>query len=175
MATERVEIEKHGPKPKKLTLASVARDALESADGDVQKGVKIMAARVRKNRALFMLLMDPLTDSACYSEIRGICKTDRREIWTAPNYSKSGNGARVKELAAGNLLMFQLPGGKLLGDARREEVEKAAHFYGEQADDMGHKARWLRNIAERVTGDKLVRQVLSDAQLRAMQAKTVRQ
>jgi hypothetical protein len=160
------------PKKKQVDIKDVAKKALEDADGDVQKGVARMVERVRKNRALFTTLMDPLVESACFREIGMVCRRERRDIWRAPNYGPADEGARVIQLAAGNLLMFPLPGGKPLGEATKEDVEKAAHFYREQSNDMGHKARWLQIIADRTPPERLVQHVLSDEELRSLQEQT---
>jgi hypothetical protein len=55
------------------TPASLARQALGDAAGDVVKATEIMVTAVRANPALYRALMDPLVKNACYVEIRKEC------------------------------------------------------------------------------------------------------
>jgi len=155
-----------------LSIADVARDALKRAKNDRGRAAGIMARLVRQDVDLYRRLLDPMIELACYE---AICKAGRNRndaIWTAPNYDKGGNGERVKALAAGNALMFfQLPRGPLLIHATRAEVEEAAAFYREQADDMSVKAQWLSMVAKHLTGNKVVGKCLTEEKLRELQEK----
>ena len=46
---------------------------------------------------------------------------------------------------------------------------EAAGFYEAQSADMAHKARWLRLVAQAVTGRKKAGAVLSEERLRELQ------
>jgi len=155
-----------------VRVAHVARAALKSASGDVQRATSLMARRVRGDMSLYRELMDELVESACYASIRDEVRDVRRNVWMAPNYDAGGNGERVKSLAAGNALMFfPLPNGKLLAHATRVEVEEAASFYAKQSENMGTKARWLALVAKRIEGNKTVGKCLTETQLRTLQEK----
>lgn len=160
-------------KTKNDAISEAAKLALNHAKGDVQKATKAFEQTVRNNRALRDQLLEPLIASACYDAIRKVSITDRRSVWKAPAEKlvagKVTGSARVVQLAAGNLLMFPLPGGKKLGDATRKEITAAASFYSNQAGDMSHKARWLQLIAQSVPGNKTVNEVLTDKRLRELQ------
>lgn len=151
-----------------VSISDIAASALKRAKNDVQKATDIMQKEVMGHPGMYRALMDPLVRAACYDAIGKCIRADRRQVWTAPNYTASGNGSRVHELSRGNLLMFSLPGGKRLGDANRDEVNAAAQFYNSQAVDMSQKANWLAKIAERV-GNKIVSKVFTDEQLRKLQ------
>ena len=153
------------------SVAETARECLEKAGGDVRAAVPLMLERVRKNRALRDALTEPLLSDACYGAIRNECRIQRRDVWTPPNYSKGGNGARVIALAT-SLLDFPLLGGMRLADATREQVQKSAEFYASQSADMGHKARWLQLIAQSVPDEKRVADVLDEARLAELRRET---
>lgn len=146
-------------------IAAAAAEALAAADGDAAKATKLMAEAVRADGDLRDALTEPLINGACYDAIRKQCQAQRRHIWTAPNYTTSGNGQRVGALAAGNLLMFPLPGGMRLGEATRVEIADAAGFYQRQADDMALKGRWLTLVAQSVPYGKKVAEVLTNERL----------
>lgn len=160
-------------KPKNDPISEAAKLALDLAKGDVQKATKAFELTIRSNRGLRDQLLEPLIASACYDAIRKVSITDRRSTWRAPVErlvpGKVTGSARVVQLAAGNLLMFPLPGGKKLGEATRKDISAASEFYSKQAGDMGHKARWLQLIAQSVPSGKTVNDVLTDKRLRELQ------
>lgn len=154
-----------------ITVTSAARDALDSADGDVRNATDLMAAQVRDNRALREALTEPLIDVACYEQIRMLCRQARRNIWLAPNYDAGGNGGRIQDMSDRLLLDMRLPvpGMPMLKDASRDEISAAIHFYTEQASDMAHKARWLTLVLRSVPRRKKPGAVLDEKRLRALQ------
>lgn len=160
-------------KPKNDPISEAAKLALDIAKGDVQKATKAFELTIRQNRNLRDQLLEPLIASACYDAIRKVSITDRRSTWKPPAEKllpgRVTGSARVVQLAAGNLLMFPLPGGKKLGEATRSDISAAAEFYSKQAGDMGHKARWLQLIAQSVPDNKTVNEVLTDKRLRELQ------
>lgn len=160
-------------KPKNDPVLEAAKIALDGASGDVQKATKAFEKTIRGDRALRDALLEPLIASACYDAIRKVSITERRSVWKPGGEKivkgKTHGSARVIQLAAGNLLMFPLPGGKKLGDANRKEISAAASFYLGQSNDMGHKARWLQLIAQSVPANQKVSDVLTDKRLRELQ------
>lgn len=156
--------------PKKVTIKDIAEAALEKADGEAIAAAAIMEQKIRADPKKYHALMDPLVASACFTAVSQVIHANREKVWTARNYKAGGNGHRVHALAAGNLLLFPLPGGKALGEATREEVSEAAVFYGKQAADMSLKSRWLARIAEKLAEDAIVAEVFTADALRALQA-----
>lgn len=154
-------------------VREAAQVALTKSDGDVQAAADLLEANVRKSRDLRDALTEPLITNACYDAVRAVCIKERRAIWQPPREvrvkSLVAGASRVKKLAAGNLLMFPLPGGKRLTDANRAEITKAVHFYDSQSRDMGQKARWLQLVAQHLEDDKTVGEVLTDERLRELQ------
>lgn len=153
-----------GPGP----VATAAAEALKGADGDVKVATRALLAQVRKQRALRDALTEPLLEAACYQAVSAQMRQQRHRVWTPPNYSAGGNGARVIALAT-SLLDFPLPGGRRLGEATRAEVAAAAELYRSYADDMGHKARWLALVAQSVPDGGKVGEVLDEARLAELQ------
>lgn len=154
-------------------VAAVAVAVLKEADGDVRKATELMERRVRESRALRDALTEPLISAACYDAVSAQIRKSRHRVWTPPVHSGAsgepqGQRGRVEALAQSNLMMFPLPGGKMLGKATREEIAKARHFFGEQGRDMMHKERWLGLVEAKVPDDKTAGDVLSEDDLRAM-------
>ena len=155
-------------------ITEAARKAVKEAKGDQRLAVDILEAAVRKDQRLRDAILDPLLREACSTVVSREIRTERREVWTptAPTRTESlgrSGASRVVQLAAGNLLMFPLPGGKKLAEATRAEIAEAAGFYDRQAGDMAHKARWLRLVAQSVPAAKTVGDVLTDKRLRELQ------
>jgi hypothetical protein len=147
-----------------ISVDHEARKALDAANGDVVKAVTILERKARSEPLIANALVMPLLKTACYDAIRAVCRHDRRKVWTSPNYSAGGNGERVHQLAS-SLMDFPLPGGKKLAQATRDDLQEAGKFYGMQADNMAHKARWLLAIADRLEGRKMVKSCLSESDL----------
>ncbi len=155
------------------TVSHVAREALDSAGGDVRAATALMEKRVRSDRVLRDELTEPLISEACYVAVARELRRDRQRVWTPPVYSGAGGEAngqrgRVEALASSNLMMFPLPGGKVLGTATLEDVQKASAFYTEQGADMMHKGRWLGMIASRLKPGVIVSKALTEAELQSL-------
>lgn len=148
-------------------IADVVAESLKKAKGDLSAATDLMHARVLRDDYLLRVLMSPLVRQACYDTLRQNLRSERREVWTAPNYTKGGNGQRLEALAT-TLLDFRLPLGIILRDAKRDDVEAAAQWYETSAGNMHHKARWLRAIAEKLgrgkVGSKLTAEQLAELQ-----------
>lgn len=129
-------------------LVDLARQALADAGGDVVQASKLLEDIARKNMRVWVDLTEQLLSQACYQAVSAQIRQERRQIWTAANYSKGGNGDRVRA-HANSLLDFLLPGGMRLRDATASDVLEAAGVYRRQAVDMTAKADWLFKVAER--------------------------
>lgn len=170
-------------KEERDAVSEAARDALSRANNDVQKAAKLLEEAVRSRPKLREAITDPLIVEACYDAVRAQTRVARKVIWNPPSPSLPRStpkaavleqASRVIHLASGTLLMFPLPGGKRLGDATRGEISEAAGFYERQGRDMADKARWLRLVAQSVTGKKTASEVLSDTRLRELQVEARR-
>jgi len=166
------------PKHDRDVIAEAAKAAYDNAGGDLKKSVVGLEAMVRKDRGLRDALTEPLIAQACYDAVRRACHTDRKSVWKEPTErlvkGRTTGSARVVHLAAGNLMMFPLPGGKKLGEATRGEIGEAATFYEKQAGDMTVKARWLRLVAQSIPSGKTARDALTDKRLRELQVEAKR-
>ena len=146
------------------SVAELAEQALKESRGDAVKATAILEEHAKRDVNIANDLLMPLLRQACYDAIRSVCRRERRDIWTAPNYTKGGNGQRVTQLAS-RLMDFPLPGGLPLAKAKREDLEQAVDFYGKQAQRMAQIREWLHKVAERVDGRKMVKTCLTEQQL----------
>lgn len=152
------------------TLRGLAADCL-ARGRDIGHATELMTNRVLSDDALFRALMAPLVNQACYDILRGIIRQDRRAIWTAQNYSKAGNGERLKSLSR-CLMDFPLPGGLKLRDAKYADLERAEEHYRKQSENEAHKARWIGAIKAKLSpsgpnvATKLDEQTLRDLLLK---------
>jgi len=124
----------------------------ESAD--VTEASRRLEEEARHCRELYDYLTSPALPKLCYAAVSQTYRDNRQKVWTAPNYTKGGNGHRVANHAQ-TLLDFPLPGGKRLRDATSQDLQEAAEFYAKQAADMSAKSAWLTRVGERVGGNKV--------------------
>lgn len=132
-----------------ISVSAIARECLEAANGDVRTATIILLNRCDKDLQLYKTIAGPLMRTACYEEIRKVCRKDRRAIWHMPQPTAQEQRGRV--IALNNTLMdFRLPDGTRLGDAKHSNIMAASEFYRKQGRDMTVKAVWLEMIAKKV-------------------------
>ena len=157
-------------------VSQAARRALDEADGDPTRAAEILEERVRADQDLWRRLTDQLIRAACTSYVRSEVAAERRRIWrnraANPRNVIMDGKRRMERLAQENLMLFPLPGGMRLGEARRDEVSAAAGFYAGMTRDMAWKQRWLSLVAQSLPDDKAVGEVLTEERLRELQAET---
>lgn len=152
------------------SIAAVAQKCMRDCDNNLHDAQKLMERLVAGHPPLFRDLMTPLLATACYDALRSVVRTDRGKVWTAPNYTKAGNGSRLETLGV-TLLDFPLPSGIRLRNASKADVLEGARFYSAQAADMQHKAKWLEAIAAKV-GNRTVGEKFTAEKLQALQEAT---
>src|SRR5690625_4650533 len=118
----------------KISVSDYAQRAIKEEE-QVTDAAKLLEKWAHQDAELKAALLEPLLKQACYQAVTRACRVYRRKVWTAPNYTKSGNGQRVVALA-NSLMDFPLPGGVRLRDATKKQIEEAAGFYGRQARQM---------------------------------------
>ena len=149
------------------TATELAQEAMEQVGGDVIAAAKILERKARADTDVWIAVTQTLIATACYDACRAVCRSERRQIWVQENYSKSGNGERVKSHGHKTMLDWPLPGGMKLRDAKKADLVQASGFYQKQARSMESIARWLDAIAAQV-GRKAVGSVFTDEELRAL-------
>lgn len=158
------------PNGETVAVSAVAQQCLRDCGNNIHEAQKMMERIVAGHPPLFRNLMNPLMAVACYDALRRVVRADRNKVWTAPNYTKEGNGDRLESLGL-SLLDFPLPNGMALRLAHKADVLEGANFYATQAKDMTHKAAWLAAIAEKV-GNKSVGEKFTAAKLQELQEAT---
>jgi len=156
------------------TIASIARESLEKADGNVIEAAKTMTNRVLKNDALFRQLMEPLCQSACYDAIRQVVRHSRRSMWDMKQPTPAEEKRRTEhegEFFRATLYDFPLPDGTRLGDAIKSQILAGADFYAKQSKNMESKARFLTMVGAVANERKPLRKVASLTQLANLKKK----
>jgi hypothetical protein len=64
---------------------------------------------------------------------------------------------------------WPLPGGKLLGDARREDLKAAIEYYGMQEVGMRRQRKFLEAVGKKLPEGRKVREVFTGAQLKRIE------
>ena len=154
------------------TVAAAARMALSKHSGNAVMAARELGAMVDRDAKLKAALLEPLMQYACTQAVNKQIHENRDKSWTPRDIARThvSDADRVSALAAGTLMMFPLPGGKMLGESKREDISIAVDFYHKQSVDMGHKARWLRLVSQSLPDGKSVAQVLNEKRLRDLQA-----
>lgn len=144
-------------------ISRAAREAYNDANGDLEAAQSLLEKRARRESGLRGLLLK----WACHEAIRGAGRRFRNQIWNHPAepiIDHERDERRVRALAAGTLMMFPLPGGKLLADATGDEVLSVAATFEAQATDMATKARWLRLVGK-AAGHRKIGKALTEEKL----------
>lgn len=171
-SSEQVETPSGPPSDAPPSLRLLAREALSEADGDWSDAAARLRARIERDPALRDALLATLIDGATWALIRGAAH-ETRSAYTRPASEASTANAqdRIRHLARVSLYEWPLPGGQKLGDASREELTGAADFYAQLAERNGARGSWLRAIAEKVRGEKVVRDCVTEKQLETLRSK----
>ena len=143
------------------TYPEIVRYIVDNAP-TLQDAVNQIEERAKRDPGLKAYLTDPWLRRACEDAAGKMQRHNRDAAWTAPNYDPGGNGSRVLTHAR-TLLDFPLPNGVKLRDAKKGDLEEAARFYREQAEDMAAKAQWLDAIAAKVGRKKVASVFDADA------------
>lgn len=136
--------------PKLQSFTDVARESLNEASGDVQRGTEIFVTKIMASDEFRRRFLDKMVRDACYNAISGLVRENRSEIWQGEQPDrKKLHREQVQALARGTLKTlydFPLPGGQYLGDANRIQVGEAAGFFEEQAATPLREAKFLRAV-----------------------------
>lgn len=147
----------------KHPLADAITEAWSHAETNEEATERLLAI-MRCDDAVYRLAMQP-HERAVAAGLVAQRKIKRRAyIWNRP----SAPDNRVEALARTNavsLLDMQLPSGKRLGDATRDEVIAAADDYKARADWNAAKARFLSKVSEKMKGKRPVKSVWTAAEL----------
>lgn len=144
-------------------ITCAAREAYNEANGNLETAQALLESRAKGHANLRALLIE----WACHEAIRAVGRKFRDQIWNRPVepiIDHERDGRRIRALAAGTLMMFPLPGGKLLADATGDEVLSVAEAFEAQATDMAIKARWLRLVGK-AAGHRKVGKALTEENL----------
>lgn len=148
---------------KESPISYAAREAYNKANGNLEAAQTLLERRAKKEADF----REHLIKWACHEAIRAAGRRFRDQIWNrsvGPSIDHERDQRRVRALAAGTLMMFPLPGGKLLADATGDEVLDVAAAFKAQATDMAVKARWLRLVGQ-AAGRRKVGKALTEEKL----------
>lgn len=125
---------------------------------------------VKKVSAEIHDMAESVLDAAAYDAVTRVQRSRREVIWRTPSHQDATAGDRIVRAGMTITLMdFPMRSGRRLADANGSEVLSDSESYAATAKDATHKAEWLRRIAEAV-GDRIVGEVLTDADLRRMRS-----
>lgn len=144
-----------------------ALKALEETHNYIE-AAKLLQSWAKGDESIYRSVTEPILENACYEAVRKIGQKQRSDIWNRPPQDPTQRGDRLLAFARSYLdFPLPIPGGKLLRDAKAEDLQLAIEFYTKQAKDMNNKAEWLRAIMEKI-GNKTVGAVWNDEKLAAL-------
>lgn len=145
-----------------VTLSGLARETLAQCNGDHADARRKLLSRLLTDRKLLATVLEPIIASALHDKLGSLQGNARHHI------TKSQGKNAVAALADGiarSLMDFPLAGGLRLRDASREQVAAQAQIYQDNADTMGHRARWLALVAQSLPDGKTVGSTMSEERL----------
>ena len=146
--------------PRPVTLGSLAREAYEKFE-DKHRAVRDVMMTLSRDRLLFEAVVTHAVEEAATLHVETAKRGRRAHIFRAADRGVAAilaNGFRAM------LLDMPLADGTKLRDADHALVLHQVTLYEVQAQDMSHKARWLRLIGDRVPLGRTVGEVVSDAE-----------
>ncbi|GJD58690.1 hypothetical protein [Methylobacterium dankookense] len=164
------------PKPARQELISLVKECQEQHEGDAGAAAEALYEAIRARPDLYQALADEMVWDHCSQLIHSRIGSARQSAWAkavqAPSgVAQQGEGVRVLAGAMAGLMdNFPLPSGLLIGNATRDDLLSAADMWLKRAGTMQARAEFVRRVAERVTGEKRVRDVLKESDLIAIKA-----
>lgn len=143
-------------------LTQMVREAFEEREGDVEKTVNYMVTQLSNDKKLLRATIE--------AEVRMLV-SDRvhRQIRQQNAAIVSAAGRDSVVVLAGGLvrsfLDWRFSDGSKLRDADRAKVAEKAQEYQERADTNGHRASWLRLVAQHLPDGKIVGDVMTEDRL----------
>ena len=151
---------------KDISLRSLAREAMEKADNNVQKAYPHCLAALKAEKTFYKEFVGSLVDRVCLEELHRIVRDDRRKLWDQAETAHAATPAeRVAALARSNLMNLVLPNGRRLASATHADCMRYSEDYLKQGQTMCHMGRWLRLIGQSVPEGKTVHKVMSEERL----------
>ncbi|MDE2342100.1 MAG: hypothetical protein KGL63_01690 [Betaproteobacteria bacterium] len=129
-----------------------------------EEATERLLAIMQSDQAVYALAMAP-HERAVAARLVAERKIARRHyIWTRPS-APDARVAALTRVNAVSLLDMQLPSGKRLGDATREEVEAAAMDYSARAKFNADKAGFLTAVLRKMKSQQTVAAAWTAAEL----------
>lgn len=154
------------------TLADIAKSCLDGAGGDRSKASAALRKVIERDARLRNELTTPLLDGACWNQIRLAAQKDRVPYWSSVSHVAKQDDAKglksVAEQHALDWLSYPLSSGRRLGDANHDEIVDEAVMHETHARSNAIRAAFYRKVAELVTGDNRVCDVLTNEKLETL-------
>lgn len=154
-------------------IDSVAAQCLRDNDGDWVRAAAAMKSLVLEDQKLRDLLTEPLLDSAIWMLVRKASAGTRRAFKASAVVSGSDDvsGSRaIGERAAREWFDYPLRGGLRLGDADAAALKVEIEHHFALAKSNNAMGKFLEEIQRKI-GQKMVRDALSNQQLRTIAKK----
>lgn len=162
-------------------IFQIANDAMVACNGDTDAAIDAVMHAVEEMPAIREKMIRESARHYVWNVIGALRKAtfdgaSSRSASSSPLSSsevssrerQNGNLA-VRLLGAGNLLMFPLPEtAKPLGEATKEEVAQAAHFYSVRSKCAAAKSRWLDLVAAQLESGQRVNAALGERRLKEL-------
>jgi hypothetical protein len=164
------------------SLSALARDALDSADGDVARATDIVVEKLLEDKLLLRSVIHEAIREASAYHVRRKMRSDREIIIrgamlraqdpvrsvAVPNGGGRNSVVALASVVRNSLLDMPLAGGLKLRHAKHEQVITQANLWESMSKDTGRKARWLMLIAKSVPPGKTVGEVITEDRAEAL-------
>lgn len=168
--------------PKSLVLAAV-QEALEKANGVVDRAVLILTKAARTHPKLYRALCDPYLDGIARDHLNAEVRQVRHRVSEAAEKlfnepplprTKTGNitppehRERVRSYGRSVLMFWPLPGGRYLKDAASGDLSSGIEHYTKQANTETRYAAFLTAVRAGLHGKQRVADVFDEDKLNAI-------
>jgi hypothetical protein len=161
----------------KTSLNKLVRDALEQSDNNIHDATEMLLEWVNDDESIAELIWKELVPrallQACRDEVHlqrsKIAESQIKERYQNQRSSPEPEKDKVRRKAGMMRMLMDWPlaDGRPLCRARGDELHETIKRYDKQAQEMSHRARWLRLIAQRA-GSKVVGKAMKEEDLQEL-------
>jgi hypothetical protein len=168
--------------PATQSIASMAREALDSTEGDVASATRIVVDMLLGDSDLLRSVIGAAVQDVAHYHVTDKMRKDRAKIFSAavkraevpvrpvgaPSVGSRGSVIALAAVIKDSILDMSIARGLKLRDATREEALKHAGFLASMSKDMALKVRFLGKIVEIVPPGKKVGESVTDERAEAL-------
>lgn len=145
-----------------VSLYSLAQQALNITGGMVNPACDLLLEQITNDETLLRGIISQVLQIASQQTVYRQNGNKRFQVMKAATAAGKGAVIALGKGVSASFLDMPLGDGTLLRNATREQIIEQADRYKNLSDNMGHKSRWLKLLADRVPPNAVCGDVIDD-------------